>query len=209
MKTISVTDKRIDIYIDKSEAFAKPILQHLRKVIHQGCPEAVETVKWSFPHFEYKGSILCSMAAFKQHCAFGFWLAAQMKDIDGILNTNEKTAMGNLGQLKSISDLPSDKTILAYIKQAMVLIDSGAKLKKKPAVSTPITTPDYFAAALAKNKKANANFDAFPLSHKKEYIMWITEAKTEATREKRIATAIEWIAEGKGRNWKYERPQIK
>lgn len=202
-----VTNQRIDDYIANSAAFAKPILERLRHVVHDGCPDVTETIKWSFPHFDYKGSILCSMASFKQHCTFGFWLASLMKDPDGILSVNERTAMGHLGQIKSVDDLPSDAVLKRYIKQAMQLIDSGAKLVKKPSRADPaaLIIPDYFKAALAKNKKANEKFENFPYSHKKEYVMWITEAKTDTTRQKRIDTAIEWIAEGKGRNWKYEK----
>jgi uncharacterized protein YdeI (YjbR/CyaY-like superfamily) len=164
-------------------------------------------MKWSFPHFEYNGSILCSMASFKQHCAFGFWLAALMKDPDDIFNANGKTAMGHLGQIKSVEDLPKDEVLIRYTKEAMQLIEQGAKLPKKAPASTSKTLiiPEYFQKALNKNKPAKERFEAFPYSHKKEYVEWISEAKTEPTRDKRIATALEWIAEGKGRNWKYER----
>lgn len=201
------TNKRIDDYMANSAAFAKPILQHLRNIIHEACPDITETIKWSFPHFEYKGSILCSMASFQQHCSFGFWLASLMNDADKILTIHERTAMGHLGQIKSVNDLPSNAVLKRYIKQAMQLIESGAKLPKKPATAdiAAIITPDYFIAALAKNKKAKEKFESFPYSHKKEYVMWITEAKTEVTRQKKADTAIERIAAGKGRNWKYEK----
>lgn len=202
-----VIDQRTDAYIDKSASFAKPILQHLRNLVQKACPDVTETMKWSFPHFDYKGSILCSMASFKQHCTFGFWLGSIMKDPEGILHSgSEKTAMGHLGQIKSITDLPSDTILIRYIHQAMKLIDSGTKLPKKLPAATDKTVivPDYFLAALQSNTAALKRFEAFPYSHKKEYVMWITEAKTEVTRQKRMATAIEWIAEGKGRNWKYE-----
>lgn len=205
---MSQHDPRIDAYIEKSAPFAKPILQHLRKLVHEACPGATETMKWSFPHFEHSGSILCSMASFKQHCAFGFWLTPVMKDPDKIIQRgDEKSAMGSIGQLKSLSDLPSDKILKKYILQAAELIDNGVKLPKKTPATTEktIEVPDYLLSALKKNKAALKQFEAFPYSHKKEYVMWITEAKTEATRDKRIATALEWIAEGKGRNWKYER----
>lgn len=200
-------DERVDAYISKSAPFAVPILQHIRKLVHKACPGVTETIKWSFPNFDYKGSILCSMASFKQHCAFGFWLSSQMSDPDHILAITEKGAMGNLGQLKSVADLPKDEVMVKYIKQAMDLVDKGVKLAKKqvdPAAKT-VEVPDYFIKALATNRKAQQHFEAFPYSHKKEYLQWITEAKTDATREKRIDTALEWIAEGKGRNWKYER----
>jgi len=202
------TDPRIDNYILKSADFAVPILIHLRELIHIGCPEIKETVKWSFPNFEYKGSILCSMASFKQHCAFGFWLGSLMDDPHGLLTTgNNKTAMGNLGQIKSLEDLPSDDIMIQYIRHAKELIDKGIKLPKKaPASATKeLEIPDYFAEALKTNKKATATFDAFSYSNKKEYVEWVTEAKSEDTRNKRLATAIEWLAEGKIKNWKYVR----
>jgi uncharacterized protein YdeI (YjbR/CyaY-like superfamily) len=205
---MATKDPRIDAYIDKSADFAKPILDHLRALVHKACPDAVETIKWSFPNFDYKGSILCSMASFKQHCAFGFWLGAVMKDAEGVfIKGEDKSAMGQLGQIKSLKDLPSDKVLIAYLKEAASLIDQGVKLPKKEKATnaSAIEVPGYFSAYLKKNKPAFEQFNKFPPSHRKEYIQWITEAKTEATREKRMATAIEWIAEGKSRNWKYER----
>ncbi|MES2647678.1 MAG: YdeI/OmpD-associated family protein [Bacteroidota bacterium] len=204
---MATEDKRLDDYISKSSSFAKPILEQLRQNVHESCPTVVESIKWSFPHFEYKGSILCSMAAFKHHCAFGFWLSSVMKDPDGILLTgNDRAAMGNLGQIKSVTDLPDKKILHRYIKEAMSLIDQGVKLAKKPSsnMNKDLEIPEYFMQALKKNTKALANFEAFPYSHKKEYLGWIIEAKTEITRQKRLDTALEWIAEGKGRNWKYE-----
>jgi uncharacterized protein YdeI (YjbR/CyaY-like superfamily) len=202
-------DKRIDEYIFKSAAFAKPILEHLRQVVHDACPGVEETIKWSFPHFEYKGSILCSMASFKQHCAFGFWLGALMKDPDGLLEAvGTKTSMGHLGKITSLKDLPSKKILSSYVKQAMALIESGETKMVKPAGVKKVSTvkiPEYFMAVLKKNKKALAVFEEFSNSQRKDYVEWITEAKTEATREKRMATTLEWLAGGKSRNWKYER----
>lgn len=202
------TDSRIDDYILRSADFAKPILSHLRALIHKACPDVQETMKWSFPHFVYNGNIVCSMASFKQHCAFGFWLGSQLKDPYKVLSAvGEKTAMGHFGQIRSINDLPSNKIIAEYIKEAMELNEKGVKVKKtlKAASAIPIEVPGYFSDELKKNKTASANFEKLSPSHKKEYLQWITEAKTEATRNKRMATAIDWIAEGKGRNWKYER----
>ncbi len=200
------TDKRIDTYIAKSADFAKPILTHLRGVIHDACPDVMETMKWSFPHFDYKGSILCSMAAFKQHCAFGFWLGSLMKDPKKILTpVGERTAMGHLGQIKSVDDLPPVKILIQYTKEAMKLIDGGAKLTKQSSPSSPktIEVPDYFLKLLKKNKKALSTYESFSYTNKKDYVDWITEAKTEDTRSKRMANAIEWMEEGKIRNWKY------
>ncbi|MCD6067909.1 MAG: hypothetical protein K0S33_2735 [Bacteroidetes bacterium] len=201
-------DKRIDAYITNAETFAKPILTHLRALVHKACPEVEETMKWSFPHFDYKGSVMCSMASFKQHCAFSFWKAALMKDADklvGMAKTEE--AMGHLGRITSLKDLPSDKIMLDYIKDAMKLNEAGIKTpgRKKTDVAQELEIPDFLTAALKKNKKAKATFDAFSYSNKKEYVVWLADAKTEATREKRLADAIEWMSEGKIRHWKYAR----
>jgi uncharacterized protein YdeI (YjbR/CyaY-like superfamily) len=200
-------DARIDAYIAKAAPFAQPILTHLRKLVHETCPGVEETIKWSFPHFDYKGSILCSMASFKQHCAFGFFKAAMMEDAEGILTTVGKTAMGHLGQIKELKDLPKDKILKAYIKQAMKLNESGVKLKTKPKVTgiKELDTPDYFVKALKKNKAAWEMWSGFTPGKKKEYIEWLEDAKAEATRDKRMATAVEWISEGKIRNWKYQK----
>lgn len=201
-------DLRIDAYIAKAQPFAQPVLKKLRTLIHEGCPEVKETIKWGMPSFEYKGPF-CSFAAFKQHAVFGFWKGALIKDKNNFLKERASQggeAMGNMGRVTSMDDLPPDKVILDFIKQAKKLNDDGIKLpsrakKEKP----PVVVPDYFITALKRSKKALANFEVFPPSHKREYVLWITEAKTEATREKRMETALEWIAEGKGKNWKYER----
>jgi uncharacterized protein YdeI (YjbR/CyaY-like superfamily) len=199
-------DKRVDAYIAKSAEFARPILKQLRGVVHKGCPGVEETLKWGFPHFQYHG-ILCSMAAFKEHCAFGFWKASIMTDPEKRLTTMGKTAMGHFGRIQDLSDLPPEKTILAYVKEAARLNEEGVKVpvKRKPAPKTELVVPDYVVAALKRNKKASKSFEGFSYSHKKEYLEWITEARTEETRNKRLATAIEWMAEGKSRNWKYQR----
>jgi uncharacterized protein YdeI (YjbR/CyaY-like superfamily) len=199
-------DKRIDIYISSAQPFAKPILKHFREIIHKACPDVEETMKWSFPHFDYKGSMMCSMAAFKQHMAFGFWKGAIMKDKATLLGKQSKEAMGNLGRITSIKDLPKDNIITGWIKEAMKLNDAGIKLSKtiKPKHERKeYKMPDYFAKALSKNKKAKDTFENFSPSHKREYLEWIVEAKTEDTRNKRISTALEWLSEGKIRNWKY------
>jgi len=197
-------DKRIDAYIAKSAVFARPILEHLRKIVHMACPDVEETIKWGSPHFDYKGS-LAGMAAFKEHCAFGFWKHSLLAGGDGNL---ERTAMGSFGRITSMKDLPKDKEIIALIRQAMELNEKGIKVPRKPpAVKADVVVPDDLSAALAKSKKAQAAFDKFSPSHRREYVEWITEAKTEPTRDKRIATAIEWLSDGKSRNWKYERPK--
>lgn len=204
---MSVYDPRVDAYIEKSAAFAQPILNHLRDLIHTHCPDVVETIKWGFPHFEYNKRAQFYIAAFKQHCAFGFWLASIMADPHGILQIEERTSMGALGKIESIKDLPSDKIMKDYIKQSMKLTDEGVKKVAKPSAkekATEIEVPDYFMAELKKNKKALAVFEKFAPSHRKEYLEWITSAKREETRNKRIVEAIEWMVEGKSRHWKYK-----
>jgi len=200
-------EKAIDAYISKSADFAKPILNHIRELVHKTCPDVEEKMKWSFPHFDYKGEMMCSMAAFKQHAVFGFWKASLMKDPVLVETAKSEVAMGHLGRLTSVKDLPADKKMIAWIKEAMLLNDKGIKLAAKPkaADKKELIIPDYFITALAKNKKAKQVFESFAFSHKKEYVQWITEAKTEDTRNKRMTTALEWLNEGKSRNWKYER----
>ena len=199
-------DPRVDEYISKSADFAKPVLTYLREIVHKACPDVKETIKWNFPNFEYAGGILCSMAAFKRHCAFGFWLASLMTDPDNLLTIGEKTAMGHLGQIKNIADLPPEKVLVKYIKEAMLLNEKGAKISKKKVTEIKeVEVPPYFLDALRQNKTAYSTFEKFSPSHKKEYLEWITEAKSEATRNKRIATALEWLEEGKPRLWKYSK----
>jgi len=201
-------EKLIDAYIAKSADFAKPILTHIRELVHKTCPDVEEKMKWSFPHFDYKGEMMCSMAAFKQHAVFGFWKAKLMKDPVLVENAQSEVSMGHLGRLTSVKDLPPDKKMIAWIKEAMALNDKGIKLPSKPkpseAKKKELVVPDYFIKALSKNKKAKQTFDAFSYSCKKEYVEWLTEAKTEETRNKRLTTAIEWMEEGKTRMWKYK-----
>lgn len=195
----------IDNYIAKSADFAKPILDHIRKLVHQACPAVEEKMKWSFPHFDYKNEMMCSMAAFKQHCVVGFWKASLMKDPVLIENARSEVSMGHMGKITSLKDLPPDKKLIGYIKEAMKLNDLGVKLppKVKSTGSKEITMPDYFQRALNKNKKALQTFENYAYSHKKEYLEWITGAKTEETRNKRLETALEWLSEGKSMHWKY------
>jgi uncharacterized protein YdeI (YjbR/CyaY-like superfamily) len=193
------TDPRVDQYIAKSADFAKPILTHLRKVVHAACPDVEETMKWSAPHFDYKG-MMCGMSAFKSHCAFGFWKSSLVLDAPGL-----RDAMGHFGRITSVRDLPSDRVLTGYVKKAAKLNDAGVKVARKPAQpKKPLNVPADFAGALKKTPAARKAFDAFSPSHRREYVEWITEAKTDATRQKRMATAVEWLAEGKSRNWKYE-----
>jgi len=199
------TDPRIDAYIEKSKDFAKPVLQHIRQLVHKAVPGIEETWKWSFPHFVYKGSTLCSMAAFKEHCAFGFWKAAIMKDPENLFNKDGKNAMGQFDRITSLKDLPKDKVLIAYMKEPAALNEADIKVPKVKKARVVMETPAALTAALNNNKKAKATFESFSPSHRNEYIEWITEAKTEATKDRRIATTIEWLQEGKSRNWKYER----
>ena len=197
-------DKRIDAYIAKSADFAKPILNHIRSLVHKACPDVEETMKWSFPHFDYKGEMMCSMAAFKQHCAFGFWKASLMKDPVLMQNAKSETAMGHLGRITSLKDIPPDKKMIDFIKEAMKLNDAGVKIiNPKTVAKKELVIPEYFTDAVMKNKKAWATFEKFSPSNKKEYVEWITGAKTDETRNSRLKQAIEWMAEGKPRNWKY------
>lgn len=194
-------DRRVDEYISKSAEFAKPILIHLRQLVHKTCPDVQEMIKWGFPHFDYKGP-MCHMASFKKHCAFGFWKAALMKDKSLMENAKSETSMGHLGRITSLKDLPSDKNLIAFIKEAMKLNDAGVKVTsvKKPSVKKEIKIPEDFIASLKKNKKALATFEKFSPSHKREYVEWIVEAKRDETRKKRIEQAIKWMSEGKPRN---------
>ncbi|MDB4906575.1 MAG: hypothetical protein JWO05_1359 [Gemmatimonadetes bacterium] len=197
------TDKRIDAYIAKARPFARPILEHLRAIVHETCPECEETLKWSMPHFMYQG-MFAGMAAFKEHCTFGFWHGALIVGKDG----KPQEAMGSFGRITSLDDLPPKRVIAGYVKQAMKLNEQGVKrvpAKAKDGPKPPIKVPPYFTAALGKDRKAKAAFAAFSPSHRREYLEWITEAKTDATRDKRMAQALAWIAEGKGRNWKYQK----
>ncbi|MHB1193606.1 MAG: YdeI/OmpD-associated family protein [Longimicrobiales bacterium] len=201
---MSERDPRIDAYIAKSAEFAQPILRRFRDVVHEACPEVQETMKWSFPHFEYKG-ILCSMAGFKAHCAFGFWSGAEVLESEA-----KDGAMGQLGRVTSLKDFPPKKVLAGYVKKAVALKDAGvtpawAKARAAKAKRKDVSVPEELAAALAlrKNRKARDVFDAFPPSHRREYAEWIAEAKRPETRARRVAQAVEWIAEGKQRNWKY------
>jgi len=192
-----------DAYIKAAAPFAQPILKHLRDLVHKACPEVEETIKWGFPHFDYKG-IICSMAAFKKHCAFGFWKSSIMSDPKKIMEVTDRGAMGNFQKITSLSDLPSDKVLIAYVKEAKKLNEDGIKLPtRKKTSAKEVHVPAYFVKALKRNSNAWENFEKFSYSNKKDYVEWIEEAKIDATRAKRIETAVEWISEGKSRNWKY------
>ena len=192
----------IDAYIAKAAPFARPILKKLRALFHKACPPISETIKWRFPHFEYKG-VVGSMAAFKQHVSFGFWKASLMSDPEGLLKGVGNTSMGQI-KVSSLDELPSDGILLAYIREAVRLNEEGVKIERpKKGKTKLVVVPNYFLAALKKNKQAKITFEKFSPSHQREYVEWISEAKQEATRQKRLATALQWLAEGKPRHWKY------
>jgi uncharacterized protein YdeI (YjbR/CyaY-like superfamily) len=196
-------EPRIDAYIAKAAPFAQPILRHLRKLAHAADPAMEETLKWGMPHFLHEG-IVFGMAAFKAHCTLGFWKGSMILDAD---NQPAKVAMGQFGKITALADLPGNKALASYIKQAVKLNVEGIQKapRPRPKERKALVVPDYFKAALRKNKQAQASFDGFSYSHKKEYVEWITEAKQEDTRQRRLGTAIEWMAKGKSRNWKYEK----
>lgn len=203
-------DPRIDAYIAKSADFARPILEHIRATVHAACPGVEETLKWSMPSFVYQGAILCGMAAFKQHASLHFWHHKALFGADHGKPAKEaapKEGMGQFGKLTSVRDLPSKKELAGLLKQAMALIDAGATRARPRAGPKPApAVPEDLAALLAQKKHAAArkHFAAFSPSAQREYVDWITEAKTDATRQKRLATTLEWLAEGKHRNWKYQ-----
>jgi uncharacterized protein YdeI (YjbR/CyaY-like superfamily) len=201
---------KVDAYIDRAKPFAMPILLHFRALIHKACPDVEETIKWSMPFFEYRGKILGNMAAFKEHCSFNLW----GQEINAVLtgdNVVKTEGMGKFGRIATVKDLPPDKQMLSWLRQAAAFIESGNYTSpiaaRKTAAKPPkeaIEAPSEFTTALKKNKQAATTFAAFSPSCQREYLEWIAEAKRPETRNKRITTAIEWIAEGKQRHWKYQ-----
>ena len=203
-------DPRIDASIAKSKPFAQPILWHLRELVHKGCPGVEETMKWSRPFFQHNGVILGNMSAFNEHCSFGFW-GQEMGQVLREANLLQEDGMGSLGKVKSTKDLPPAKQMVGLIRQAVAFIESGQQIspiaargKKDKAPAPEVEVSAEFAKALKANKQAAAVFEEFSPSCKREYVEWIADAKRDETRDKRIATAIEWISQGKQRNWKYQ-----
>ena len=193
-------DKRVDAYIAKAGEFARPILEELRSRVHAANPQVVETLKWGAPHFTYKDKLYAGMSAFKAHCAFGFW--------HPLMRPNDPSVegMGQFGKIALLADLPSKSEFAKMAKRAMKLTDEGAKAPPSPkAPAKPVTVPAALRAALAKSSKARATFDGFPPSKRREYAEWVAEAKTVETRDRRVATSIEWLAQGKPRHWKYQK----
>jgi len=193
-------DPRVDAYIAKAQPFAQPILKYIRKVIHAGCPDVEETMKWSTPHFGCKGMI-CGMAAFKEHVRFGFW-KGELLGLAG-----DASGMKQFGLITSVDDLPSETRLVSLVKKAAQLNERGVKAPRaaKPARSKVVDVPGYVLDALKTDTKARAAFEGFSPSHRREYLEWITEAKRPETRERRLETMLEWLREGKPRNWKYEK----
>ncbi|UKT64583.1 YdeI/OmpD-associated family protein [Pedobacter mucosus] len=199
------TSVQVDQYIANAAEFAIPILNHLRNLIHKADGRLEEKIKWGMPFFEYKGAV-CHIAGFKNHCTIGFWKASLMNDEYHIFN-DLSGAMGLINYIKSLEDLPADEILIAYVQQGIQLNEEGKKIPAKPKkISTnEVITPKYFLDALQEDPKALATFFNFSASNKREYISWLEEAKTESTKLKRLETAVEWIAEGKERMWKYKK----
>ena len=193
-------DPRIDAYIAKSAAFAQPLLAYVREVVHGACPEVEETLKWGMPSFTWRGKILCGIAAFKQHVTLWFWEGRAV-----VGDEASREAMGQFGRITKQSELPGKRELAGFVKQAMARVEAGAAApaKKKPAPKPALDVPDDLSAALRRNAKARATFDGFAPGYRRDYIEWIVDAKREDTRQRRIAQAVEWLAEGKTRNWKY------
>lgn len=195
---------QIDAYIERAQPFAQPILIKLRNLFHKACPDIEEKLKWSNPSFERNG-IVGGFAAFKNHVSWGLWKAKLIKDPTSAMATDASSAMGG-GHLRSVKDIPPDKVMLDLIRQAVDLNEKGVKLPRNTAAKKPPPkTPPDLAAALKRNARASTVYKSFSASHKREYIEWITGARQPATRQRRLKQAVEWIAEGKPRNWKYMR----
>ena len=190
-------DPRIDAYIEKQAEFARPILDHIRDSLH-AAGEVEESIKWSMPAFLYKGRPLANMAAFKAHAVMGFWQGQQLREGEA-----QNGAMGQFGRLTSVADLPDREALIDLTRKAMALIEEGVKPVRNKTVKEPIAMPDDLRAALAANPAAQASYDGFPPSGQREYLEWVVEAKRPETRAKRVAQAVEWMAEGKRRHWKY------
>lgn len=193
-------DPRIDAYIAKAQPFAQPILTHVRQRVHAAAPNIEETLKWGAPAFTLDGKILLMMAAFKAHAALNFWRGQEIRGGEA-----RGDAMGQFGRLVAVADLPGDAEFDALVREAATLAAAAPaprKVKHEPK-APPELHPD-FAAALDASPAAKATLDGFAPSARRDYLDWISDARQDATRAKRVATAIEWLSEGKKRHWKYE-----
>lgn len=201
-------DPKVTQYIDNAEAFAQPILKHLREQIHRNCPDVVESVKWGNPHFDYKGDFMCVLASAKKHCSFTFIKSEFMSDPRFAGGKKVKPGQRFMSRITSMSELPSDEELACFIKEAMDLNDRGVKLDKTAKAapnSEPTDAPEYLLSAFSTNSVAQEVFGNQSASFRKNYIVWLESAKTETTRQRRLDEALGWIAEGKGRFWKYEK----
>ena len=202
------SNARVDAYIEKAQPFAQPILRKIREMVHTHHPEIGEAIKWGMPMFTYRGKNLCHMAAFKAHAAFGFWRREGAEKREADARDDAAEGMGQFGKLTSVDELPPQAVIAELIDEGMALIDGAAKARaapeKRPPRAIVSETPPALAAALAANPKAQATYDAFPPGARRDYDEWIAEAKRDDTRAKRVLQAVEWLAEGKKRHWKYE-----
>jgi uncharacterized protein YdeI (YjbR/CyaY-like superfamily) len=207
MAAMNRHDPRVDAYIAKCAEFSHPILNRVRELVLAASPQIEETLKWSAPSYTYKGKILCHMAAFKQHVSFGFWQHALVVGEGESGDGPPREGAGSFGRMTTVDDVPSSRKLTPLFRKAMLLIDEGvpsAGVRKTSTPKPPPETPPELAAALKENAAARRTFEAFAPSHKREYVDWITEAKREETRQKRVAQAVEWLAEGKQRHWKYQ-----
>ena len=195
-------DPRIDEKIARAADFARPILEHWRALVHKTVPGVEEAIKWGMPHFVYKGKNIAGMASFKAHCAVMVHGDGRQDSADG------SGGMGSYGKITSLADLPPDEQLAATLRTAMERIDRGEKApwrQQPPKPKRTIEVPQDMAAGLAANPAAAQHWQALAPSHRYEYLEWITGAKRDETRVKRLGQALEWLAEGKRRNWKYER----
>lgn len=203
------TDTRVDAYIEHAPEFARPILVKLRELVHIACPDVTETIKWGVPAYEYEG-ILAIMASMKRHAVFNLWKGELIPEVKELYSEKFSMAMGTFGKITSVDDLPPDDKIISWIHAAMDLNERGVKLPQRSRTDPKpeAEVPDDLVAALEQNEPARLTFEGFPPSHRRDYVEWITEAKTGATRQKRLTQAVEWMAEGKHRNWKYDKKTL-
>ncbi len=196
----------VDAYIARAPQFARAVIEHFRDIVHETCPEVEEGMKWGRPAFLREGRLMALVGAFQAHCAVAFWHPEMNRILKEEGRLGEE-GMGSLGKVRGVKDLPAKKDLARYLREAWRLAaeaPAGAARRKGTAPKKPIEAPEDFAAALEKNAAAKRAFGSFAPGQQREYIEWILEAKRDETRRKRIATAVEWLAEGKRRNWRYE-----
>lgn len=199
-------DPRVGAYIANSAAFARPILRHLRRVVHLGCPDARETMKWGFPHFEHRG-LLCSMASFRQHCAFSFWKWKLLEGPGRNALRPRRGAMGQFGRITAVADLPGERALIQLVRRAAALNEQGVRrpVRRSARGDRTLLIPADLLAALRTNPTALATFQGFSDTHRKEYVEWVTGARRVETRRRRVATALAWLSLGRPRGGRYAR----